>query len=154
MREKIYHLLLESASFVSNYDRESDGEPIMYIADFVDRLNSAAEALQSSEEPAEHTVDDLVSLKTAMTKLGVANEHESNEWTHGMFLSGVRRVLRRIRDGLYDDFGRHQFPSDEEIEAAMDKWWIEPKEHGRSPETAWKACAHWLRERMTGRKVS
>lgn len=53
-------------------------------------------------EFAEHTVDDVIAMQTALMKIGVSSPTVSNEWTHGQYLSAGRRIVNRVKEGIYE----------------------------------------------------
>lgn len=55
-----------------------------------------------SDTGGEHTVDDVISMRTALSKIGVSSPSVSNEWTLGQYLSAARLVASRIREGIYE----------------------------------------------------
>jgi hypothetical protein len=47
------------------------------------------------------TADDVISIKTALTKLGIST-YEQNELSCSQILSMIRRLANRIREGIYE----------------------------------------------------
>jgi hypothetical protein len=105
----------------------------------------------TEETGGEHSVDDVISLKTAMTKLGLSSGEESNHWTGPMFLSGVRRVLNQVRAGIYQRPAPSQ-PTEEQMEDAMREAFRESGNAERYGtkwavwSSSWNACCKWALE--------
>ncbi len=70
----------------------------------IDRLRTENEQLRTDLEevcPPNFTVDDVLSVKTALTKIGHATP-ESNDLSPGEVLSMFRRLANQVRAGLYE----------------------------------------------------
>jgi hypothetical protein len=117
--------------------------------------------------------DDLLLMVETALALQSSDEESENTVLQPKHLGTVQVTVEKPVKMKPIDYGEKpssdpcQFPSDWEIEAAWEsskirnkilKWYL--TKTGKDPsmmhllvgEKAWKACAQWLRERMTGRK--